>query len=131
MKTIITYNGTALPAGGQTVTLFNSVVAFPPGQSMQICGEHYWFVYSIKPDANATGNSVTGQYSNDKGVTWNEFYASAANQPIAGAGATFIDEVFIGPFKDVRFLFINGPLPQTTFIVNMSLDGANRSVSGS
>jgi len=92
-----------------------------------------WFVYSITPSTNATGNGVTGQYSNDSGVTWIEFYASAASEPIGDLTTTptFTDEVFIGNYQDVRFRYTNGALAQATlFAVNMALDARDRSVSG-
>lgn len=134
-KTIIPFqssqvaSGSGLPAANESVVLFNSVTAFGP-KAMQNLGDNYWFTYSIAPSTNATGNSVTGQYSNDGGVTWNEFYASASNEPV-GDSTTFTDEVFIGNFQDVRFKFNNGASAQATlFAVNMSLDAKQRALSG-
>lgn len=129
-KTIIpfkatqTASGSGLPAAAEVVTLFNSVTAFRQ-KSMQNAADHYWFTYAILANANATGNSVTAQYSNDGGTTWNEFYASSANEPV-GDGTTYIDEIFIGPFMDIRVLFNNGASAQTAFLVNMSLDASER-----
>lgn len=120
-RTIVKYEDTALPGAAESVTLFNSVTAFPPGRVFHNVGPHYWFTYSILANANATGNSVTGQYSNDSGTTWNEFYASTTNEPI-GDGSTYVDEVYVGQYQDVRFLFNNGALAQTSFVVNMALD---------
>lgn len=134
-KTIIpfqnsqTANGTGLPAAGEVVTLFNSVTTFG-AKSMQNMDSIYWFTYSIAPSTNATGNSVTGQYSNDGGTTWNEFYASTTNEPV-GDSTTFSDEVFIGNYQDVRFRFNNGAAAQATlFAVNMSLDAKERATAG-
>jgi hypothetical protein len=129
-KTIITFqnsqtvSGTGLPGAAEVVTLFNSVTAFGP-KSLQQVADHYWFTYAITPNANATGNSVTAQYSNDGGTTWIEFYASASNEPI-GDSTTHTDEIFIGPYKDVRVRFNNGANAQTSFTVNMSLDASER-----
>lgn len=122
-----TANGTGLPAAAEVVTLFNSVTAM--GKRAMRNHQFYWFTYSIAPSTNATGNSVTAQYSNDGGVTWLEFYASATNEPV-GDSTTFRDEIPIGEFQDVRVLFNNGALRQTSFIVNMSLDAADRSSNG-
>lgn len=134
-KTVIPFqnsqvaSGSGLPTANETITLFNSVTAFGP-KTMQNLGDNYWFTYSIAPSTNATGNSVTGQYSNDGGVTWNEFYASATNEPV-GDSTTYTDEVFIGNFQDVRFKFINGTSAQATlFAVNMSLDSKQRAMAG-
>jgi len=134
-KTIIpfqnsqTANGSGLPGPAEVVILFNSVTAFG-AKTMQNLDDNYWFTYSIAPSTNTTGNSVTGQYSNDGGVTWNEFYASANNEPV-GDSTTFTDEVFIGNFQDVRFKFNNGASAQATlFAVNMSLDAHQRALSG-
>ncbi len=129
-KTIIpfqltqTVSGTGLPGAAEVVVLFNSVTAFGK-KTVQNAGDHYWFTYAILANANATGNSVTAQYSNDGGVTWNEFYASTTNEPV-GDGTTFIDEIFIGPFMDIRVKFNNGASAQTAFLVNMSLDASER-----
>lgn len=120
---------TGLPGPAEIVTLFDSTVAFPPGQNLQNMIDIYWFSYSVRPATNATGNSVTAQYSVDRGVTWLEFYASATNEPV-GDSTTFRDEIPIGEFQDVRVLFNNGALRQTSFIVNMSLDAADRSSNG-
>lgn len=129
-KTVITYqnsqtvSGTGLPGANEVVVLFNSVVAFGAKCLHQVA-DNYWFTYSILANANATGNSVTAQYSNDGGVNWNEFYASATNEPV-GDGTTYVDEIFIGPYKDVRVKFNNGAAAQTSFLVNMSLDASER-----
>lgn len=129
-KTIIpfkptqTVSGDGLPGAAEVVTLFNSVTAFQQ-KSMQNAASHYWFTYAILANANATGNSVTADYSNDGGVTWNEFYTSSTNEPV-GDGTTYIDEIFIGPFQDIRVRFNNGAAAQTAFLVNMSLDASER-----
>jgi len=68
--------------------------------------------------------------SNDGGATWNEFYASSTNEPV-GDSTTFIDEVFIGHYQDVRFRFNNGAAAQATlFAVNMALDASDRATTG-
>lgn len=120
-----TANGTGLPGAAEVVTLFNSVTAFGARCLHQVA-DHYWFTYSIAPSTNATGNSVTAQYSNDGGVTWNEFYASLTNEPV-GDSTTYVDQIFIGPYQDVRVRFTNGAAAQATlFAVNMSLDAEQR-----
>ena len=122
-----TVSGTGLPGAAEVVTLFNSVTAFGP-KALHNMDSHYWFTYSILANANATGNSVTAQYSNDGGTTWNEFYASLTNEPV-GDGTTFTDEIFIGPYMDVRVKFNNGANAQTSFLVNMSLDATERATA--
>jgi hypothetical protein len=129
-KATQTLSGTGLPGAAEVVTLFNSVVAFNGPRNMQATGVFYWFTYSIAPSTNATGNSVTAQYSNDGGTTWNEFYASATNEPV-GDGTTFTDEIFIGPYQDIRVRFNNGALAQASlFAVNMTLDATERTSAG-
>ena len=128
-KVTQTLNGTGLPGPAEVVTLFNSVTAMG-ARNLQNVAPEYWFTYSVAPSTNATGNSVTAQYSNDGGVSWNEFYASATNEPV-GDSTTFTDEIFIGQFADVRVKFTNGTLAQATlFAVNMSLDARERSSAG-
>jgi hypothetical protein len=126
-KAAQTADGTGKPAPSEIVVLFNSVTAMGAG-NMQNTAAFYWFTFSIAPDKNATGNSVTAQYSQDNGVTWVEFYASAANEPV-GDSTTFTDEIFIGPYRDLRVLFNNGALRQTVFHVNMTLDAGERGPS--
>jgi hypothetical protein len=136
-KTIIpfqatqTANGSGLPGPAEVVILFNSVVAFGP-KALQNLDDNQYFIYSIIPSTNATGNGVTGQWSINGGVTWNEFYASTANEPIGDLTTTptFRAEVYIGDFQDVRFLYTNGALAQATkFDVSMALDASSRSDS--
>lgn len=122
-----TADGDGLPKASEIVVLFNSVTAMGAG-NLQNVADFYWFTYSISPSANATGNSVTAQYSNNGGTTWKEFYASATNEPV-GDSTTFTDEIFIGPYRDVRVLFNNGALKQASFNVNMSLDSSERGPS--
>jgi len=122
-------SGSGLPAAGELLTLFNSVTAFGP-KALHNLGCNYWFTYSIAPSTNATGNGVSGDYSNDGGTTWNNFYNSTTNEPV-GDSTTFIDEVFIGPYMDVRFRFQNGAAAQATlFAVNMTLDASERTPAG-
>lgn len=133
-KTIIPFKnsqtalGNGLPGAAESVTLFDSTVTFSP-QGMTNAGSIYWFDYCIAPNANATGNSVTGEFSTDGGTTWTNFYTSIVNEPI-GDGTSFIDEVYIGMFQDVRFKFVNGAAAQTSFKVAMSISGAERSSAG-
>lgn len=129
-KTIIpfqasqTANGTGLPGPAEVVTLFSSVTTFGL-HALSGHDSNYWFSYAIAPSTNATGNSVTGEWSMD-GTNWNVFYTSASNEPV-GDSTTFVDEVFIGMFRNVRFKFNNGAAAQATkFDVAMSLDGAER-----
>ncbi len=123
-----TLDNDGLPRAAENVTLFNSVTAMG-ARNLQNTATFYWFTYSIAPSANATGNSVTAQYSNDGGTTWVEFYASATNEPV-GDGTTFTDEIFIGPYADLRVRFNNGAAKQASFVVNMSLDASERAPSG-
>lgn len=124
-KNTQTAGGTGLPGAAEVVTLFNSVTAFGARDLHQVA-DHYWFTYAIAPSTNATGNSVTAQYSNDGGATWLEFYASTTNEPV-GDSTTYVDEIFIGPFQDIRVLFNNGASAQASlFAVNMSLDASER-----
>lgn len=118
-QTIVNYQGVALPTTAG-VTLFDSSVAFPsvstpPGGSLHLLGLQ-WFQYAV--NATAVGGSVViGNYSNDKGLTWVTFFTSA-NIPSA---TTFVDEIYIGMFKDVQFIF--DPVANTsTFSVNMALN---------
>ncbi len=118
-QTIIKYSDTALPTTAAAVTLFNSVTAFPPGGSFHLLGQQ-WFQYALVFDSAAgtiTG-TVTGQWSDDKGVTWNEFYASGTlNDDVSNE-----DEVYVGFFKDVRFLFTGAVQDATVFRAALALN---------
>ena len=120
---------TGFPAAAEVVVLFSSTVAWGP-YGLNSHEDHNWFTYAIAPSTNATGNSVTGEWSADGGTTWNVFYTSASNEPV-GDSTTFMDEVYIGMFRDVRFKFNNGAAAQATkFDVAMSIDGSERATSG-
>lgn len=118
-QTIIKYQDTALPTTSAAVTLFNSVVAFPPGGSFHLL-EQQWFQYALVFDSSGgtiTG-TVTGQWSDDKGTTWNEFYASGTlNDDVSNE-----DEVYVGMFKDVRFLFTAAVENATVFRSALALN---------
>lgn len=118
-QTIVKYTDTALPTTGAAVTLFNSVTAFPPGGCFHLLGLQ-WFQWSTFFDG-ATGSVaavVTGQYSDDKGVSWRTFYTSATlNDDVANE-----DEVYVGLYKDVRFTLATSNEDMTVFSVNLALN---------
>lgn len=118
-QTILKYTDTALPTTGAAVTLFNSVTAFPPGGCFHLL-EQQWYQWSIFMDG-ATGSItqvVTGQYSDDKGVTWRTFYTSATlNDDVANE-----DEVYVGIYKDVRFTVATTNEDATVFSINQALN---------
>lgn len=121
----ITYSA-GIPGVTGTVTLFNSVTAFPPGGSLHLLGQQ-WFQFSLRTASaggTATG-TVTGSYSTDKGVSWLPFYSKATADAVAASAATvadvFTDEVYIGPFKDVRFQYTNAVEQLTVFDPLLSL----------
>ncbi len=58
-----------------------------------------------------------GKWSADKGVTWNEFYASGTlNDDVSNE-----DEVYVGMFADVRFLFTAAVENATVFRAALAL----------
>lgn len=125
-QTIINYGDTALPLVNTPVTLFNSAVAFASpnaasGGSFHLLGLQ-WFQWTILFDGT-TGSitgTVTGDFSNDKGLTWTQFYTTAAlNDDIVNE-----DEVYVGMFKDVRFRFTVTVATEaaTVFNVNLALN---------
>jgi hypothetical protein len=124
-QTIIEYTG-GIPTTTGTVTLFNSVVAFPPGGSLHLLMQQ-WFQFTLRiaSVAGAGTGTVTGSYSVDKGVTWVPYYTFATTDAVAASGAVAADvqedEVYIGMFKDVRFQFTNAVEAPTVFQVQMAL----------
>jgi hypothetical protein len=115
-----------LPTITGTVTLFNSVTAFPPGGSFHLLGQQ-WFQYSLRT-ASAAGTAtgtVTGSYSTDKGVTWIPFYSKATADAVAASTATvadvFTDDVYVGAYKDIRFQYTNAVEVLTVFDPLLSL----------
>lgn len=124
-NTILDYAG-GLPTVTGTVTLFNSVTAFPPGGSLHLLRQD-WYQYTLRvasPGGAGTG-TVTGSYSLDKGTTWVPFYtkstADADTDNAAAAADVVADEVYVGMFKDVRFQFTNAVEVPTVFQVNHAL----------
>jgi hypothetical protein len=115
-KTHIRYTDTALPTTSAAVTLFDST-RVTPGWFHLLNQEWYQWALSFDSAGDAATGTVTGQYSEDKGSTWNTFYTSGslANDTHAS------DEVYIGMFKDVRFTFTISDANATAFRVNQSL----------
>ena len=122
-----TIDGDGLPKASEVVTLFNSVTAFG-AKNLQNVGENYWLSVTIRCDQNATGNSLTADFSEDGGTTWINFYTSATNTPTGGT--TFVDEIFIGQYLDVRLRFTNGSVKQTVFKCPLTLDAKARDTAG-
>jgi hypothetical protein len=122
--THIKYQDTALPASGATVTLFNSVTAFPPGGSFHLLNQQ-WFQWSINAasDTGAATGTVNGQFSVDKGVTWVTFYTEGTTSGNDPATINEEDEVYVGLFKDIRFQYVAaGGETLTTFDVQITLN---------
>lgn len=127
MSTQVIVNYAAgLPTITGTVTLFNSVTAFPPGGSFHLMGLQ-WFQYALRTASAASGatGTITGSYSTDKGTTWLPFYTKATVDAVAvgspAVGDVVTDEIYIGMFKDVRFQYTNAAEVLTVFDANLSL----------
>jgi hypothetical protein len=124
-NTILSYAG-GLPTVTGTVTLFNSVTAFPSGGSFHLLRQD-WYQYTLRvaSDAGAATGTVTGSYSLDKGTTWVPFYTKsivdADDDDTAVAADVIADEVYVGMFKDVRFQYTNATEAPTVFQVNHAL----------
>lgn len=124
-QVVLSYSA-GLPTISGTVTLFNSVTAFPPGGSFHLAGLQ-WFQYAIRTASAASGATgiITGSYSTDKGVTWLPFYSRATVDAVAvgspAVGDVVEDEVYVGMFKDIRFQYTNASEVLTVFDTNLSL----------
>ncbi len=124
-NTILDYAG-GIPTVTGTVTLFNSVTAFPPGGSLHLLRQD-WYQYTLRvaSDGGAATGTITGSYSLDKGVTWVPFYTKsvtdADDDNTAVAADVIADEVYVGMFKDVRFQYLNAVEAPTIFQVNHAL----------
>ncbi len=124
-NTILSYSG-GTPTETGTVTLFDSAASFPPGGCFHLLRQD-WYQYAIRvaSDGGTGTGTVTGSYSNDKGVTWVPFYSKAttdADDDNAAAAADVVaDEVYVGLFKDVRFQYTNAVEVPTVFQVNHAL----------
>jgi len=120
-QTILAYTG-GTPTVTGTVTLFDSSTAFPGG-AFHLLGQQ-WYQYTIAiGSAGDTGTgTVTGQFSDDKGVTWTTFYTATSADGAAATPAVNEDEVYVGMFKDVRFQYTNAVEVPTVFKVSHSLN---------
>jgi hypothetical protein len=121
--TIITYAG-GTPTVTGTVTLFNSVTAFPPGGSFHLLGQQY-FQWSVTFGTAADGGTgtVTGSFSDDKGVTWRTFYTkSGIADAVTATPATAEDEVYVGMYRDIRFQWTNAGEVPTVFQPSLALN---------
>lgn len=123
-KTIIGYTDTALPTSAAAVTLYDSTAVSVPFHFLGL-NFYQWGIAMGSAGDTATG-VITGQYSNDRGVSWNTFYTS---DTIEDDEAFFSDEVFVGMFKDVRFTLAVATEDLTSFVINQSLScsGSNKS----
>lgn len=124
-NTILEYSG-GTPTVTGTVTLFNSVTAFPSGGSFHLLRQD-WYQYAIRvASTGGTGTgTITGSYSVDKGTNWVPFYTKSTADATAGntpaAADVVADEVYVGIFKDVRFQYTNAVEVPTVFQVNHAL----------
>ena len=121
-QTLVSYTG-GTPTITGTVTLFNSVTAFPPGGSFHLLGQQ-WFQYTLGIGSAAAGGTgiVTGAYSLDNGVTWRDFYTATTATGPAATPDVSEDEVYVGMFKDIRFQYTNAVEVPTVFEVQMALN---------
>jgi len=119
-QTIVKYQGVALPVNPTGVTLFDSIVAFPApktpaGGSFHLLGLQ-WFQFALRFTA-AGGGTVTGNFSDD-GLNWQPFYTGTT---AVGTITTIADEVYVGIYRDVQFVFV--PAANTsTFSANLALN---------
>jgi hypothetical protein len=127
MSQVIINYAAGLPTVTGTVTMFNSVTAFPPGGSLHLMGQQ-WFQYVLRTaSTGGTGTgTITGSYSTDKGVTWLPFYSKATADATAASAAAigdvYMDEIYVGSFKDIRFQYTNAVEVLTVFDCQMSLN---------
>lgn len=125
-QTIITYEG-GVPTDTGTVTLFNSVTAFPPGGAFHLLDQQ-WFQYTLRTasDGGTATGTITGSYSTDKGTTWLPFYTrsttDADDDDAAAVGDVVRDEVYVGGLKDIRFQYTNAVEVLTVFDVQVALN---------
>lgn len=121
-QTIVAYTG-GTPTITGTVTLFDSVVAFPPGGSFHLLGLQ-WFQFTLNiGSTGGTGTgTVTGDYSIDKGVTWRNFYTATTADGVTATPTASEDEVYVGMFKDVRFRYTNAVEVPAVFEVQLALN---------
>lgn len=112
------YGGSALPGNAETVVLFSTVVAFP-GKSFHAGAGIHRILIDIDHDQSGT---IKAYRSNNRGVTWTQFYDSGA---IAAPGATASTErdIAVEPLQDWKVEWVNGATPQTLFLVDMALLG--------
>ncbi len=121
-RTIINYDG-GTPTVTGTVTLFNSVTAFPPGGSFHLLGQ-MWFQFTLAiGSSGGTGTgTITGAFSDDKGVTWRTFYTGTNADGTTASPTVTEDEVYVGMFKDIRFQYTNAVEVPTVFQAALALN---------
>lgn len=114
--THIKYTDTALPVQNNAVTLFDSTAACR-GMLRHLGWQ--WLQYRVRFDGaggTITG-SVTGDYSEDGGTSWTNFYTSAALDD----DTVYLAEVYIGMLKDVRFRFTPSNESANAFVAHVAL----------
>lgn len=118
-KTYVPYKGTALPGNAEVITLFNSVTAFGIDAA-----PHYhinWVDIAVLADQNAN-NTVALQKSAD-GTNW----VTVETAIVDAAGGAGVDpdriSFFVGVYENFRVVYTNGATVQTTFNVDLTLNG--------
>lgn len=121
--TIVKYMGAALPAGGQTVVMFDSTAAFPSAQYMAMnrmkrlqvdlkndqAGNYFWY------------KSQTRNTAPSAAPVWVAIGTKAI--AAAAANASNPDDFLVEEFADFKLEFVNGATPQAQFIVDLALSG--------
>ena len=130
MQTIIPYQG-GLPTVTGTVTLFNSITVFPPGGSFHLLNQQ-WFQYSLRvaSDGGTGTGTIIGSYSNAGRNTaeadWIPFYSRGTTDADDDAAIvvadTIHDEIYVGRFSDIRFIYTNAVEAPTVFQANVALN---------
>jgi hypothetical protein len=107
--TNLKYTGTTPGADASTYVLFSTAL-IPVGNWGPMGGVHAYH-YDIK---HSQAGTVNGYWSNDRGVTWVQFYTMALAIPTL----TSSDVVLVEGFRDFKFEWVNGGVAQATWSVN-------------
>lgn len=111
---ILKFTGSAPGADSNAYVLFSTVAAGAPKNWAASWGLNAYH-YDIKHSQTLT---VRGYHSQDRGVTWVQFYTTAA---LTAPTYTTNDVVLIEGFQDFKFDVLNNGVAQATFVVNQDL----------
>lgn len=117
----VQYTGTALPLAAATVSIFDSVVAFPGGEWMAMFHMKRILINVFNDQAGTLNwfKSRGKRGATTALTTWDKIGTAAA--PIVAAGAANDFDIVCAPFEEFKVEFLVGGVNMGVFDVDVAL----------